>query len=54
MIPANSSKVFRKARQQFVRNELRAIFGAEHQVNENIRIFMGHPAKYSRFVNRCL
>src|SRR5258705_3093610 len=42
-IPAYSAKVFPEPRKQFVRNNVSAFFGAEHAMNEDVRIFVSHP-----------
>src|SRR5438876_5140730 len=46
MISANSREVFPEPGQHFVWNDVFTSFGAEHTMDEDVRIFVSHSSKY--------
>lgn len=44
MISSDASEILAKSREQFVGNQILASLRAEHQMKENVRIFVRHPA----------
>jgi hypothetical protein len=57
VVPANSGQIFPESRKQFAGNEVCPFFGAEHKVNKDIRVFVGHPLNmhilYVRVCDAC-
>ena len=47
MIPANTGEIFPKPREQFGRDEVLAFLGAEDEMDEDVRVFVGHVSKIS-------
>src|SRR5579863_9661866 len=44
VVPSDPREIFPQPRQHFWRNEIAAFFGAEYAMDQNVGIFMGHPA----------
>jgi len=44
VVPANAREIFAEPWNHFVRDEVFPFLGAEDAMNENVGIFVGHPA----------
>ena len=42
MIPTDPGEIFRESRERIEWYKIRSLFRAEHQVNQDVRIFVGH------------
>lgn len=49
MIPTDPGEIFRESRERIEWYKIRSLFRAEHQVNQDVRIFVGHAANMHGF-----